>query len=113
LSHAIEIQLEEAAMKAKAVVLLFTLTLASNEALAIQWCKLEIKSSNGSLTTIETADRNQSFFGKNVDKLDDCDTCWSEGKKNGPGKCTSTSTQYVITCMKNDGKTKSESFACP
>jgi len=100
-------------MKAKAVVLLFAFIFASNEAFAIQWCKLEIKNSDGSITTIVTADRNQKFFGKNVDKLDDCDTCWSEGKKNGPGSCTTGSKQYIITCLKNDGKTKSESFPCP
>ena len=100
-------------MQTKVSPILIGMMLVSTDAFALQYCKLELKNNDGSLSTIETADRNGKFFGKNVDKLDDCDTCWSEGKKNGPGKCTANSKEYVITCLKNDRKTKSESFPCP
>ena len=100
-------------MNIRAVLIVGGLLFVSNEALAIQWCKLEIRNANGTLTLIEKADRTQKFFDKNVDKLDDCDTCWSQGKKNGPGACEATSKEYIITCLKNGGQQKSKTYPCP
>ena len=93
------------------------LLFVSSEALAIQWCKLELKDSAGSVVgTPETSDRDKNdFYDKKVGRLDDCDTCWSEGKRNGPAACSkqSTATQYVVTCLKNNGSQKIETYPCP
>jgi hypothetical protein len=104
-------------MNMKAVCFFWGLLFVSSEALAIQWCKLELKTSADIVVgSPETSDRaNNDFYGKKVGRLDDCDTCWSEGKRNGPAACgrQSTATKYVVTCQRNSGQQKVETYFCP
>jgi hypothetical protein len=96
------------------IVWLFVGTLfISTEAMAIQYCKLEVKNGDGKVTYTKMSSRGEDFFDSIVNKLDDCDTCRRNGREHGPKNCASDSKEYVITCQKNGGDKKDWNHLCP
>jgi hypothetical protein len=86
----------------KTLFALLTLTALSTPTYALQYCALDVQEPTGVWVEKVHADRGEKFGSKTVNKLDDGDTCRSEGRKIGPDWCQDTGgVQYRTRAMKN------------
>lgn len=91
----------------KKLLLALALSALTAPAFALQYCALDVQKTDGSWQEVVHADRGEDFGDKTVNKLDDGDTCRSEGRKIGPNQCQDVSgVQYRIRAMKNNGVQK-------
>lgn len=86
----------------KRLFVVATLAVLSTPSFALQFCALDVQGKDGAWTNVLHADRGEKFGDKTVNKLDDGDTCRSEGRKIGPDYCQSSDgIQYRTRAMKN------------
>lgn len=79
----------------------------SSPSFALQSCELEVQLADKSWQEVAFAGRGDEFFDKSVNKLDDGDTCRSQGRKYGPGECRDLAgVQYRTTAVRNNGNRK-------